>query len=112
MTSHTPGPWHVCQTAPNDSWYPGRTIHARGRRIGDSGFFDPDDIALANATLMAAAPDMQAALKAALPILTRLAEAQRQERDGSMDGPACNTAEYLTYLAVRDAIAKSEGEPQ
>jgi hypothetical protein len=54
--------------------------------------------------------EMLAALKAAFPILTRLAEQQRQERGGDMQAPECNTAEYLAYLAARAAIAKAMAE--
>lgn len=64
----TPGPWAVCDEAPNDAWYVGRTVYSpeQGRRVGDSGFFDHDELALANATLMAAAPEMYDAIWQAL----------------------------------------------
>lgn len=91
--THTPGPWAVCTAAPNDSWYVGRTIYcpAQERRVGDAGFFDPDDIALANARLMAAAPDMLALLQELIDI----------------EGPQPGTSEWAGK--VRAMIAKAAG---
>jgi hypothetical protein len=42
------------------------------------------------------------------PIITRLAEQQRQERGGSMEGPECNTGEYLLHLRVKAALSRAE----
>lgn len=61
----------------------------------------------ATAALIAAAPELYAALDTATAILTRLAEHQRQERGGAVE----NTAEYLAYLNATAALAKARGEP-
>lgn len=52
MTTHTPGPWHVSKIEPSEVNTDGRVL---ARTFGDC--------ALENARLIAAAPDLLAALK-------------------------------------------------
>jgi len=90
MNKHTPGPWH---TAPDKSFY----VFAHGSLAEQAGVTDGPFICSAstqsNARLIAAAPDLLAAL--------RLIEI---DRDG--DGFICREA----MDQVRAAIARAEGE--
>lgn len=60
--------------------------------------------------LRAVNAELLAVLKRAQPIITRLAEQQRQERGRSMEGPDCNTGEYLLHLDIKASLAKASGE--
>jgi hypothetical protein len=93
MTTHTPGPWELddelCVYATS-----GRPAKEVARVIG----WTLEDIA--NASLIVAAPDMLAALRAALLVIGGTAG----YRDGQ---PSVLNAAHLT----RTAIAKAEGKP-
>lgn len=93
MTKHTPGPWHVgC----------GRASHivyaADGYAVADAKTFHlKHESADANARLIAAAPDMLAALELAKSIVERL-------------WPFEFDYEREAEKAINDAIAKAKGE--
>src|SRR5260221_9846066 len=99
---HTPGPWKVYHAALRPQFSSNKIIeiqsdHAKAI-VQWMGFDDSDrskKTHLANAQLMAAAPDMLAALKAVAPIVAR-------EGDGE--------AEQAAYDALCVAIAKAEGK--
>jgi hypothetical protein len=93
--SHTPGPWHVQFLGPQKA----DLIH-KGTFAGISGgsgcpnHLDADDQAIweANARLIAAAPDLLAALEAVRPYF---------EGEHAYDHPHC--------VQLRDALAKATG---
>jgi hypothetical protein len=62
-SAHTPGPWAICERAPNDQWYVGSTIFSipLNKRVADISELNAD--CEANARLIAAAPDMLEALQ-------------------------------------------------
>lgn len=117
-SNHTPGPWQVM----ND--YDGATVviaNVDGESFSDGTrtfSYDfvcdtlPDDhdgsrsreIAIANARLIAAAPDMLAALKGRLECEPHPYDRRHWEWDASVGNPA---ARFV--LAAIDAIAKAEG---
>jgi len=70
VPSHTPGPWNVGDDSPND--YEGPTIDTRDRAVAvitidHENESTPED--RANARLIAAAPELLAALQAAVEYL-------------------------------------------
>ena len=85
---HTPGPWQI--------GYPG--VKSQGNYIADCdvSYVFPDDEKRANARLIAAAPDLLAALERCLPFVDRI----RANSGG--DG-------NLTALTARAAIAAAKG---
>jgi hypothetical protein len=96
---HTPGPWGVVVPMhPLDGF-----THAITAPIGAVGWALSSGVdaerASANARLMAAAPDMLAALQAALPILSAYIDAD------NFDGHASRALRL-----VADAIAKAQGQ--
>lgn len=105
---HTAGPW-VVALLPDDG---GPSIHTAGygisRRIAgvDSGGWTktPLDEANANARLIAAAPDLLAALRE----LVRANTSWNAAVESCIGRPVAWTDDYLD--AARAAIAKSEGE--
>ena len=98
MSKHTPGPWHVETTETRDG-----AIEAIAVREGSAGLFiaavEPHDMAyadaIANARLIAAAPDLLAALR-------------RIETEVSKPTGVLTDAALLTVLGhyARAAIAK------
>lgn len=99
---HTPGPWTHCaptsDTANTDHLVLGRNDHLVAGVIDDA----PPDEVEANARLIAAAPDMLAALKATAGNIRSLGPA------GALSHVPF--APYQEWLAVVDAaIAKAEG---
>jgi hypothetical protein len=99
MISHTPGPWsheRVLRSGPHDA--PFLCLFAHGEVLGRAYKPDADgQSAEANARLMAAAPDLLAALK----LLTKAANKHP-------DDCTPNLAKALE--AARAAIAKARGE--
>lgn len=59
----TPGPWRVCERAENPTWFVGTTIYSQptGQRVADAFVLSPYHSA--NAHLIAAAPELYAALE-------------------------------------------------
>ena len=92
---HTPGPWWVEGGDPNaaqgaDQW---PNIHADGYEVvGAQGLYGDYDTDMANARLIAAAPDLLAALMMVL------------------DDPQALDGRPRTAECVRAAIAKATGE--
>jgi hypothetical protein len=90
-TKHTPGPWTAEMGAGKGAWVKGSTGEWSALACGDT-----DESANANAALIAAAPDLLSACRAALAAF-----------DGSNIRIA---AEYVGAVGeLRDAIAKAEG---
>jgi hypothetical protein len=109
MAQHTPGPWRVFTTPDNSK------VIGIGERTGD-GIADcgfgvwrgGSEEARANAQLMAAAPDMLAALKGVQPNAEEaIADASADLQEGS-DNAGLRWI-IARWQAVLDAIAKAEG---
>ena len=100
MSAHTPGPW-ITEALPADPYivYAGGT-HGNGERRyvckTANGFFGCDE-SIANAHLVAAAPELLAALKLAEPYLRAVRAAGFIEHIGN------------DLATVQAAIAKAEG---
>ena len=105
--AHTPGPWHVNDNEPEDI------------RIEDDdelivaatwAFVAPgrDGQEIANARLIASAPDLLAALKAALPYLEHSVKFYRYQQAGHEFWPNREEAEG-NITEARAACAKAEG---
>lgn len=95
--THTPGPWVYRQTA--DTFQTGRPVFGVGPKRNGAVWFVAEQIYEEDARLIAAAPDLLAAL------------------EGMLKGPASGlpAAEYdairnAQYAAARAAIAKARGE--
>lgn len=104
-TTHTPGPWRVSgfYIAADE---PTRDKRGSHRQVADwtcglAGVSDASDLQKANARLIAAAPELLAALKRA----TQLME------DADLDDESPNDDGYILLQACRAAIAKAEGRP-
>jgi hypothetical protein len=95
QVKHTPGPWKVFMTTDGRKFLGIGEVNGNG--ITDSGFgiwnWDEPE-ALANVHLMAAAPDMLAALKQTLAVVENIAASDEH---------------YEIASAGRAAIAKAEG---
>jgi hypothetical protein len=94
--AHTPGPWHVVPEA-QSPWIVG---DAEGDSIADCeppGPWMSEEEADANARLIAAAPDLLAALEACVDAMT--------------DGGKCEIKKWLdAFDLARLAIAKAKGQ--
>ena len=105
MSGHTKGPWEVART---DAGIIVRTESAKKTRFGASRYAaiggfdrsDPEQLAeaLANARLIAAAPDLLEALEMGPSILHELP-----------DGKECSCSQCHFVRAKRAAIAKATG---
>lgn len=94
--THTPGPW---TTAADGAKH--RGVYGADLSYIGTVYFEADEPSpreVGNARLVAAAPDLLAALRLALPLLIRLG-----------DYIANGEGRCEAVLAVRDAIAKAEG---
>lgn len=93
VVSHTPGPWHTA--FPCSSELLSRTIRDENDvRVADVGFgYEDQSREIANARLIAAAPDLLNALEVAEATIKRLA---KTDSDGTLD-------------VIRAAITKVEG---
>jgi hypothetical protein len=113
----TPGPWKVCEEPPNDYWFAGVTIGAAtpsdARRICDvfTGGMTGNSIAdihRANASLIAAAPELLTSLQDVLSVYS--------EPDYRLccDGRDCGCMGASVYQQAehyaRAAIAKALGQ--
>lgn len=102
MTEHTPGPWKAAHL--------GDSIAILGTRAEDpepdgrtvAEIFDTDTEATADARLIAAAPDLLAALEWIVEFAS--------ERPEWFNGPMPDSAENVWLEDARDAIAKAEGK--
>lgn len=110
MNAHTPGPWHVRGCDGNPGYAPGRHIYAPTE--GNTGCVAVVTGSLANAHLIAAAPDLLAALEALLSeryaceSIILDAEGKPEEFDANGNW-TCNSP---ASVAARAAIAKARGE--
>lgn len=103
---HTPGPWAVCVTPPNPQWYAGLTIGATDprnpRRVCDLTPLASDEINAANGALIAAAPELLAALQGFLDMYIAAAN--------SGDWGNWDPEEDDEVIAARAAILKATGD--
>lgn len=109
-TTHTPGPWKVCEVALNDYWIVGSTIGAAdprdGRRICDVAILNNDKEA--NARLIAAAPE----LLEALTYLERELSAGALTLYNQKAILECDRDWLLNQASrAKAALAKAEGRP-
>lgn len=109
MTDYTPGPWRITEHAMGHPLivadYP--PAHALPRATGDvvlasPGPHDNPELREANARLIAAAPDLLAALELALSDFDNYGEVWQSDDEYGVNFYAIN--------AIRDAIAKARGE--
>ena len=100
VTKHTPGPWAYEQDNPP---YGGCTVTGEGEYICTTS-----GRALANARLIAVAPDLLRELKSARATIVRLAAGIRR-RDERQHVNAGASPDYTTQIDV--VIAKAEGKP-
>lgn len=95
MSGHTPGPWTVREA---------RGLLLGGSESADLPLHDPEREA--NARLIAASPDLLAALVEAAPLLEELIE------EGGGDDHSvglCDCRDRATLAAMKDAISKATG---
>jgi len=108
MSEHTPGPWRVF-TSPRGTKIIGiGTLDGDG--ITDCGFGvwrGGSDEAMANARLIAAAPDLLAACTEFLPILERQLDSINP--GGAAEGSKAFACATERVERMRAAIAKAEG---
>lgn len=113
-TQHTPGPWIIHKSkftfAIQSSTEPHAGlichVYAKGDPSADEVGFSRPEEAQANAKLIAAAPDLLAALHLALESLERVAPPVRPEIPSYMQASWCS----LSLDAIREALAKAEGK--
>ena len=102
-TNHTPGPWAVGEAARYSVWAGNKQV-ASCRWLLDDGNFAPecagDYEGRANAALIAAAPDLLAALREMLA-----------ELDGRIAPHGYIYRDTGGMILARAAIAKAEGRP-
>jgi hypothetical protein len=100
---HTPGPWRVCSPSAENGRH---EIYAGNQLVAQSFNWMLDatgaDYAIADAALIAAAPELLEALKCALRQLETLGGARRRHAEGA----DAIHAEVLEYCDA--AIAKAE----
>lgn len=99
MSKHTPGPW---------VWEIKGTEHrvmARGKPLVIAG---RTHRAQANRAVLAAAPDLLAALEALLPDLSRWATAEAQNNSATTWGPKSTDA-FGKWKSAVNALAKAVG---
>ncbi len=103
MSDHTPGPWEVVDSQPR----PLRVDGPSGRPIALIVDTPGADVDRANARLIAATPEMLAALRA----FVEAADAWAREEAGAETfyGGTFDGAPETPYRLARDAIAKAEG---
>lgn len=95
MSAHTPGPWHVCDMITNAAHVASKSGFVIAA-VGGNGAYERAQPA--NARLIAAAPDMLAALEAILPFVPP--EHAKMSMVGSL-------AHLQAANDVRAAIAKA-----
>lgn len=106
---HTPGPWFITgsMTKYVEARIPGRMIQevaACGPTAADDGYGEQQ---MANARLIAAAPDL---LEALIEVTASLAWNAHGECRAIHDGPIMPSAQAVEF--ARAAIAKAKGEEQ
>lgn len=97
---HTPGPWSVVKDRFNNS-----QVYAENRNILDDLPIADNIIEKANASLIAAAPELLEVLKDAVPRLAELDKLLNPSLDGAIDNSAGRV-----LRAAWDVIAKAEGK--
>lgn len=116
-TKHTPGPWHLIDKG--DGLFPSVLIGQFGIPYADnSGNYDrcgqitvngcapsgPHEMHVANARLIAAAPDLLDALRELYEMRSYILN--QANKNGRF---TANNRHELAFAAARDAIAKAEG---
>jgi hypothetical protein len=102
MNKHTAGPWKV-----SDGAVLSDKLNAYGNWIVVSCERERTEEDEANLKLIAASPDMLAALKEAVKTLEATCKARKPEANGGLG--LANPDEIVTLHIARAAIAKAEG---
>jgi hypothetical protein len=105
-TTHTPGPWNIIHRTQTDGtiWIQGPTTDESGWREVCSLPYWPSrnrELEAANARLIAAAPDLLAALQAAEAVVENFTLGAQGDDDPDFGG------EFATLAQIRAAIAKA-----
>jgi len=117
--SHTPGPWRAGIAGNHRVYGPDGTEHAGLiAQVFSTGLPNTSGVARANANLIAAAPDLLAALEAAYDALTDLLAALEAAYDALSDmakrapelGITLGDDDLKAIAQARAAIAKAKGE--
>lgn len=111
MTEHTPGPWHVGPHAGRGIWID-NAVDALSIAFIDSEFRHSREEAMANARLIAAGPDLLAALEA---IANSVTPYDIEAADGYDDTEGAETYGLLLGMGematiARAAIAQARGQ--
>lgn len=117
MSKHTPGPWKLCPVVDSR----GRTDQPDVRWVASDGLVVDDPVvllagnlshpeAVANARLIAAAPELLLAAKHAIEFMRGMHgnDLQANEAPNGQAGPEYESIE--AYHALMKAIAKAEGK--
>ena len=102
MTDYTPGPWRVVTVSSSINDWVIAVVAADGTKIADDETYYPAPLDPRNAHLIAAAPDLLAALELALSDFDNYGEVWQSDDEDGVNFPAIN--------AARAAIAKARGE--
>ena len=100
--AHTPGPWHVIPTL-TGALSINVTPKVPVATVGGAGWHLGEGVANANAALIAAAPDLLAALRRATPWLGKLIA------DGGHNNAVLPRDAEAALAMAEAAIAKAEG---
>lgn len=99
--AHTPGPWEVAMPGDVDEHY--GVLDGFGHTASVYGYPDEAAVALANARLMAAAPELLAALRGVLYWADCECQRLAEDTPANDDPPMCD------YCVAKLVIAKAEG---
>jgi len=105
MSNHTPGPWTLGETDRNEQ--PTVVALDGGVLVAVCAHECITSLipeAIANARLIAAAPDLLEALKAIIAELRRVRDVKPEQWDALVDPGLCNA-----WDAIRSAVTKAEG---
>ena len=108
MTKHTPGPWMICYWSDGGARYIGPDNTQWVARIAEDNI--PEDIRLANARLIAAAPDLLEALQEACDLALGDAHEPSSKCVDTCDNPIYCGEEWAIAQKARAAIAKAKGK--
>ena len=97
-------PWAVCAVAPNPYWHAGRTIHGAGKHVAEVGPLMTPRVEAAVAHLIAAAPELYAALATFVDEYVQMVNS----------GDCGNSDPELDdkVIAARSALSRARGEKE
>jgi hypothetical protein len=116
MSKHTPGPWEIGNAAncakdhavTAGAFVVARVVESRGEHI-NGNTRTPFDYGSANARLIAAAPDLLAALETARVVVAFEADA-RGDVDGDYDQPASRALEEIDAAIAKARTLSASGQ--